>query len=546
MTALADLTEEEAALFAILSQPAGTEFAEFEFEDLKSTWGRYRIRDYQWELYLDESPFQASRGARSVGKSAGIQARAAVHPFASPGSDMLITAPQLNHLRPVTQHIEERIKQSWLARQMYPSNSKSDGFIRQPQWEAHAVNSAKIISRLPGQGPEYTGIKGQHAKYIELDECQDYPDEAAVQLRECLNPEAGAIMRVHGVPTGVRNFFYSVTEGSSGTGQGRWRVHQPMAMMRETWDAVEREDKTNYYHGRKSQGYVCNIYGQHGDSAMALFVLARLIKCVDLDRTSDYNQDVYRRADLVFDQLDGVTAPDALQFNGMHKSTWAGASHGYSGFYGGMDVGITIDPSEILIFGQRKGMEREQLDLLLRVHLEKIPINDQQRVVEKIFEWYGERLITFGIDSTAVGFGTGQALAEKYPGRVKPYNFGAKAVIGIMDRELEEGETEEDLHIIRNVIDFASDTLREIVDAKGFLLPNEDDLISDWQGQTVSITKRGTTDPYGRRSYSGGKSHTLDAAKTMIAAKRLAPLDAMLAHSTPRESILDLFMGDHQ
>lgn len=541
MSALADLTEDEAALFAILTDDTGIELAEFEFGDPQHPTGCYRVRDYQWELYDDREAFQATRGGRNLGKSMGIQARAAVHPFANPGSDFLLTAPQLNHLRPLTQHVEERLKESWLVRQMLPTSNKSDGFHRAPHWECHFVNGAKLISRLPGPGPQYVGVKGQHAKKIEVDEIQDYPDDAMKQLRECLNDEEGAQLRVHGVPTGVRGFFYDVTEGSG----SQWSVHQPMAMMRETWDDVQRRDKVNFYKGRNTQAYKCNLYGDHGEAATALFVLARLIKNMDLDFESPFNTDVYTKVELRFDELDGVPATEALQhkLNGLHKSTWVRAPKGYRSFHGGADIGITNDPTEILIFGQRADANREQLDLLLRVHMKQIPITEQERVVDLLFEWFGEKLATFGIDSTAVGFGTGKSLEEKYPGRVRPFNFGEKVLIGIADRELQPGEEEDDLEIVRNAIDAASDWLREIVDSFGFLLPNDDELIRDWQGQTVVTTGRTATDPYGKRSYAGGKSHTLDAAKTMIAAKRLIPLHALLYHEEPTPSVLDLFVG---
>lgn len=542
MSALPDLTEEEAALFAILTDDTGLELAEFEFLDRQDDSGRYRARDYQWELYDDREEFQATRGGRNLGKSMGIQGRAAVHPFASPGSDMLLTAPQLNHLRPLTQHVEERLKESWLVRQMLPINAKSDGFHRAPHWECHFVNGAKLISRLPGVGPHYTGVKGQHSKKIEVDEVQDYPDDAMKQLRECLNDEEGAQLRVHGVPNGVRGFFYDVTEGAGSA----WSVHQPMAMMRETWSDVQRRDKINFYKGRNTQAYKCNLYGDHGEAATALFVLARLAQNLDLDFESPYNVDVYSKIELVFDRLDGVEAPTALRsagLNGLHRSSWMKAPKGYSSYHGGMDVGITTDPTEILIFGQRAGVDREQLDLLLRLHLKQIPIVHQEEIVDYLFEWFGDKLVTFGIDSTAVGFGTAMGLADKYPGRVMPLNFGEKHVIGLEDRPLLPGEDDEDLEIKRNAIDAASDWLREIVDAKGFLLPNDDELIRDWQGQTVVTTGRTATDPYGKRSYQGGKSHTLDSAKTMIAAKRLLPLHAVLNAVKPQASVLDLFPG---
>ncbi len=79
-----------------------------------------------------------------------------------------------------------------------------------------------------------------------------------------------------------------------------------------------------------------------------------------------------------------------------------GATRGYSAYFGGMDVGVTNHPSEILIFGQRTGSDH--LDLLTRVHMQRINTDDQKFVVEQLFEFYGEKMTAFALDKTGVGF----------------------------------------------------------------------------------------------------------------------------------------------
>ncbi len=536
---LPDLSEEEAALWAILSDESGIELAEAFFTEPGHESETYRLRDYQWELNSSPDPFQATRGARNTGKSYGMQMRACVHPFARPGADYLLTAPQMNHLQPLTTAIEERVKGTWLVAQMLPVSAKSDGFKRAPHWECSFVNGAKLVSRLPGAGPFFRGVKGQHVDKIDVDEVQDYPDEAMRQLRECLNTVEGAQMRISGVPTGVRGFYYNVTEGID----IGWTVHRPIAMNRPNWDDTERREKIAFYEGRETQGYRANLYGDHGDSAVALFVLSRLVKNIDLAFDSRFNTEVYNFQKLDFDVIGDTPAGGLWQPNGLWKSTWDDAPKGYSGFHAGMDVGATNDPSEILIFGQRAGVQKEQLDLLNRIQLKQIPIEQQEALVEALLAWFGPTLTTFGIDATGLGFDMAQRLSTRHPGRCWGVNFSEKKVVGLQDRELEPGEDPENLEIKRNVIDQASDWLREIVDSYGFLLPNDNTLISDWQGQTVVTTKVTSTDPYGKRSYAGGKSHSLDAAKVMIAAKRLVPLEAILNAPVVQESVLDLFLG---
>jgi hypothetical protein len=110
------------------------------------------------------------------------------------------------------------------------------------------------------------------------------------------------------------------------------------------------------------------------------------------------------------------------------------------------------------------------------------------------------------------------------------------------DRELERGEKLEDLVIERDIVSFSSDALREVVDAKGFLLPNDRELLLEWQGQNYTIVKSNAS-PYGKREYSAGKFHTLDAAKMLIAGKRLALLEEMLNAKPKRRPVLDAFVG---
>ena len=537
MAALLDLSEEEAALFAILSDDTGIELAEFEFIEHGSADNVYRLYDFQWDLNGRRDMYQVTCGSRNVGKSYGIQMRVAIFPWCHPGQHMLLTAPELNHLRPLTNAVEDRLKSTWLLRQMLPTGSKSDGFTRAPHWEAQFVNGAKVISRLPQKTG--LGVKGMHVLMIEQDEAQDYGAGWA-EVPETLNRGTpGARWRVHGVPRGVRDRFYDITQGV-----GDWVVHRPMAMMRPSWCKAERDEKIKMYGGsRQSNDYRRNLLGEHGDSSNALFVLARLIACVDMNDGSTYNSDVYKRISMDFEALEGESPLIKLDFPIEHRRGWDQAPKGYSSYHGGADVGVTIHPSEVLIFGQRAGTSKEHLDLLLRVNMQRIALIDQEAVIHRIFEWYGEKLVTFGVDSTGVGADLAQRLELAFPGRATGYHFSSKQVVGVEDRELNYGETEEDLEVMRDIITYSSDLLREIVDAKEMTLPNDNELLQEFQGQTYIIV-RSSSDPYGKRSWSSsGSFHTLDAAKMAVAARKLMPLHAFLGLHEDSDPILDLFVG---
>jgi hypothetical protein len=538
MSAIVDLDEEEAYLWAILTDETGLDIAEFEWEDTEAHDGIYRAWDFQWKWYSCTDPYQVDQGGRATGKTVGITMRAYAFPFNYPGQDMLVTAPELNHLRPLTSAIEDRLSASWLGREMRPKG-KAAGITRNPHWECSFTNGAKLVSRLPQRDGK--GVKGQHVIQIELDEAQDYPLAGWVEIVETLNRFlSGAAWRCHGVPRGVRDRFYEITMGGD---NGEWTVHRPMAMNRPSWAAPERNEKTGIYGGsRQAPDYKRNIYGEHGDATNPLFVLARLMANVDTDQGSEYNNDVYKECSIQFEDLKGASPLLKLDIPGSHKAGWALAPKGYSAYYGGMDVGVTNHPSEILIFGRRAGVTKEQLDLLLRVHLQRISMEDQETVIDALFAHYGQELKTFGIDKTGLGFTLHERVAKTWGDRVKGYNFSAKYAVGMEDRAMERGETAADLIIERNIVEFASDAMREIVDARGFLLPFDRELLQEWQGQSYVVVKS-TGNPYGKREFSAGKYHTLDAGKMMVAGLRLAAIDAVLAAKTERVPVLDQFVG---
>lgn len=537
MSAITEPDDEEMYLLAILSDKTGIDLAEFIFLNEENPHGRFRCWDYQFAWWADDSPQQIDQSGRALGKSWGIQMRACAFPFAFPDQDMLLTAPELNHLRPLVDAVESRLMTSRIMSEMLP-DTKGKGIARQPHWQVRFRNGAKIVSRLPNKDGK--GVKGQHVVQLEIDEAQDYPLAGWIEIVEVLNrhnPEAQ--WRVHGVSRGVRDKFWEYSHAPG------WTVHRKMAMHRPAWSQGEREDKIITYGGsRQNPDYKRNIYGEHGDATNPLFVLARLMACVDQDNGSEYNNEIYANVHMSFEELQGRPPIMLLdgKLSGAHKAGWSGAPKGYTAYFGGMDVGATNHPSEILIFGQRAGTPREQLDLLTRVHMQRISMEDQEEIVAELLRFYGDKMVTFGIDRTGVGFPLWERLHKRHRG-IKGYNFSGKYAVALEDRELEDKETLEDLVIERNIVEFSSDALREVVDAKGFLLPFDRELLGEWQGQSYVIVKS-TGGPYGtRRQYSDGSFHTLDAGKMMIAGKRLNALDDMLAAKQDHGPVFDAFIG---
>jgi hypothetical protein len=545
MSAIVAPDEEECYLLSILDSADGLDLAEFAWHDPESDTDCYRAWDFQWSWYTCDDTYQVDQGGRALGKTVSIAMRAFAFVFAYPGQKMLITAPELNHLRPLVDAIEQRLQNTRLLNEMRP-DGKGGGISRQPQWQVRFKNGTQIISRLPNKDGK--GVKGQHVILIELDEAQDYPLPGWIEIVETLNRFLpGAMWRCHGVPKGVRDKFYEKTEDP------QWKVHRPMAMFRPSWGPDERREKINEYGGsRQNIDYKRNIYGEHGDASNSVFVLARLMACVDTDEGSLYNNDVYYHVKLLYEQVKNMDLLQLIDPPGTHKVGYSqkvggkedGAPNGYSAYYGGMDVGVTNHPSEILIYGQRKGTD--VLDLLTRIHMQRIPAEDQIRVVEWCFEYYGTALKSFGLDKTGVGQPLWDILHRRpgFGNRVYGYGFSEKVCVGFEDRELEKGETVEDLAIERNVVEASTDWLRnDYIDVRKMRLPFDKEVLLEFQGQTYMVVKD-NGNPYGtKRIFGGGSFHTLDAAKMMVAGRQLPALDEILNAKKKHESILDVFVG---
>jgi hypothetical protein len=384
VTAVVCPNEEELYLLSILLDERGLDQGEFIWSDPVNDHGRYRAWDFQWVWYSCDDMFQVDQSGRSVGKTMRITMRAYAFPFVYPGQSMLITAPELNHLQPITIAIEERLLGSRFTREMLPKGAKTNGINKTPHWQATFTNGTKIVSRLPNK--DGRGVKGMHVLAIELDEAQDFPLAGWIEIVETLNRgQPGASWSAHGVPKGVRDKFYDMTEGSEDDDTIKWTVHRPMAFMKPTWTPEERAEKMVQYGGsRQNIDYKRNIYGEHGDQTHAIFVLARLMACVDTDEGSIYNQDVYRCYKIEYEDLprtDGLDEEEAMfarqdyieriiAIPAPHKAGWTqhvgtkevGATKGYGAYWAGMDVGVCVD-DQTEIFTRRGWLTHDQVQI---------------------------------------------------------------------------------------------------------------------------------------------------------------------------------------
>lgn len=510
MSALADLTEEERYLLAILTDTSGVDQAEYCWVDETSPDAVYRCWDFQIPWARTEAKLAIDQCGRSVGKSESIQMRAFAFPFCHPGEQMLLTAPEMIHLDPVTKAVEGRLTSARLSREFLAKGRATDGFTHKP-FEARFRNKARITGRIPQKDGK--GVKGVHPLKLEMDEAQDYPPAGWVELGETLKyGREGSTWRAHGVSRGVRDDFFKKSQPGSG-----WKVHRFTAVHREDWSDEERQAKAEMYGSTEHPDYRRNIMGLHGDASSSLFVLTRLMAAVDQDEESDYNTRVYTHLRISDERLEdsGVPITELVDIPGSHAT--------YERTWIGMDVGMTRHPTEILVFGEERskvrGVMKLRQRLLTRVHLERIASPQQREVLEKLHKEYKPQ--SLAMDKTGLGLpiyqevlqGKNRGLAKIIEG----YNFSSKITVGWT--EPDDGEEPEPIEA--NVLEYSSDVLRRLVDQESLVLPWDLDLLREFQGQTYVITKSGL-DAYGRRSYSKGKFHALDAARMAMLAMHLS------------------------
>lgn len=510
MAVLEDLTEEECALYALLSDPSGLDQAEFLWVDEENEDGLFRCWSFQWPWWRSDAQRSIDQCGRSVGKSKSIQARAFAFPFVHPGAEMVITAPESNHLVAVTDNVETNLLRCRLSREMLV---KGRGGIKHKPFHINFANGARIMGRIPQRDGK--GVKGIHPLWLELDEAQDYPDKGWIEIIETLKTGSkGSMWRAHGVTRGVRDYFFKLSQPDSG-----WKVFNYTAMHRPNWTKAEREAKIKEYGSRDHPDYRRNVLGAHGDATSSLFVLHRLMSCVDTEETSDYNQSVYYRQkvgpEMIADYGGEIVAiMDVPASHRQFKRTWMG-----------MDVGYTNDPSEILVFAEEnpaRASEKSKFRLITRYQLARVSNPHQVDAIEWLVDFYRPQV--FAMDKTGVGLPLYQEIQDRVKKNqmlrsrldtIKGYNFSEKILIDFDESE----DFDPDRHtsmdkaaMYRNVLEYSSDKLRETVDGGRLILPYDMEILSEFQGETYTISKA-STDMYGRKRFSSSSLHTLDAAR---------------------------------
>jgi hypothetical protein len=526
--------------------------------------GCYRVRDHQYPMFRgdpDPNTFKARNNegfacGRDIGKTESIKGRAWTHPFRRRRVNLLLTAPELIHLLPLTDAIEDRIRDTRLTRDLLDTRGGQTGFTHKP-FGVDFYDGTKIVGRIPRLTG--TGVKGQHQPDLIMDEGQDYPQRGwdeifPTVMRDTLDSDGDPDyhFNFYGVHSGERDtgFFRAATDTTVWTIHTITRLHSA-----PRWNPEEKQTWIAAYGGTSSPDYRRNVLGEAGAAASAFFVASRLMLCVDQQRNektgemSRYNEVEYVKQVLRAEELDhyGITIEQALDLPEDMTEIW-----------GGMDVGLTLAPSVIHLYEHRRIGTQMRMKLRRRIILERFRSRTQREALYAIWRHFGGKLKGFGIDSTGLGFPFFQELEDDEAAPTgllavtRGYKFNANVPVGVDEQMVAQDsagrlkdqygsqvkkvwnpDTGADDYIVEMpMIEAATRYLREQVDTTFLLLPFDPDLIRDMRAETQQRVQR----------IAGLKSkpmafHDLDAMRAYVMPFKAGKIEAIL--NPVQEPVMD-------
>jgi hypothetical protein len=516
--------DDDWALIAMLMDPIHC--AELLFEDPKNRdqGGCYRVWDYQYGLFRRTDNYEGYPCARTVGKTESMKADAVSHVFRRQGEGMLITAPELIHLMPLCDAIEERIRDTRLTRDFLDTRNQKTGFNHRP-FQADFLDGTKIIGRIPKLTG--TGVKGQHVPDLRIEEGQDYPEKGWIEVHE-------TVMKDHVDGDGEGDFtyiFYGVHSGARDgrfyrlSTSGEFRISTITAVMRPGWGPDEKARAAAIYGGTQAPDYRRNILGEAGGASSAFFVTARLMACLDQDRESDYNTVHWKRQALMAEEIDrmigdlsGVPKEQhtEIMYDTLKTLVDLPELPNVQQIYLGGDIGLVNDPTVLTLWAvQPDTKKRSRIRLVRMFHLWRFREKMIRQLLYIIGWRYGQRLRGAGIDVTGLGLPIFQAIEddEAAPQHLvdvtRGYVFNAKVPIGVdkslvtqdsqgrlrdhlgnMVEKLEDPFTREERYVVKmTMIEASTRYLREFVDAMYLQLPFDPEIAGDFQGETEQRVK---------------------------------------------------------
>lgn len=553
--------DDDFLLLALLQDPIFA--SELCFSDAKNTEysGCYRVRDYQYPLFRIEDLYAGAACGRSTGKTESIKARSFSHTFRRIGLNLLLTAPELIHLLPLTDAVEARIRDTRLTREFLDTRGGKTGFTHRP-FGVDFVDGTKIVGRIPRISG--TGVKGQHQPDLIIEEAQDYPEKGWTEisetlLREMVNYKGDPDFHFHfyGVHSGARDSrFHALMEG------GEFRIINVTALQRPDWNASQKATAKAMYGGSSSPDYRRNILGEAGAAANQMFVSSRLMACVDQDRESDYNTKEYTHQLLRVEEVDEILNGMPEEERPMAYSSILNLPDSFGTSYLGSDIGLTISPTVIMVFSHEVVDKVPRMKLIRRYTLERFR-EKQIRAIYYALAWrLGLKMEAFGIDATGLGKPIFQAIEddEDTPPRLlevaRGYFFNAMVPVDVdpdfvmednsghlrdqygsaVKKEIDPLTNKERLVTYMSMLEASTRYLRDWVDSGFLLLPFDTEITTDMQGETQQRLRT-----VGKMSgrHKPNAFHILDAMRGAAMGWKAQEIEEKIQF-TPREPILDM------
>lgn len=418
----------------------------------------WQVRDYQRISLESWAHRKVHCDGRDVGKTTEIEILACWAMVARPDTGMLIATQTENHLFPLMNRLARRFETT---PEFAPALVEMK---RSPSWYLRFSNGFVLWGRIAG--PRGINFQGMHVDWQVVDEAQEMTETSWGELYQALN--GGGRRWVYGVPNGLRNTFYRMTQ------MKHWEQYNWPSALNPEFTAEKEAELAQLYGGRSAPGYVHRVLGQHGEPMHAVFSLDDYLACVDRGLA---DADVAVREGEPFEAPRAVPAGD---------------------YYLGCDLGYARDPSEFVVYRN----DPPHFVNVLRVHLEGVNYARQQRIIEELDAAYDFRGI--GIDCGNNGRAVAHQLMMRGPDwceKVRGIEFG-----GVVEVEpLPDGTRPR-----RRAKEFMTELLRRRLSEHTIVFPPIPDRESQYASHTYSVGASGQV------AYEKGNDHIIDADRCAV------------------------------
>ncbi len=551
-----DLDEEDLLLYSLLIDPIYAAELLWDNPTNHEYGGLYRVHDFQYPLWRTVSLYAGYACARAVGKTESIKGAAFSHTFKRLGEDMLVTAPELIHLQPVTDAIEDRIRDTRLTREFLDTRGGQTGFTHKP-FGVNFIDGTKIVGRIPRLTG--TGVKGMHEPDLRMEEAQDYPEKGWTEVHETVEKdhvdaagESDFTYWFYGVHSGNRDSGFYKRLKPTGKGKTAFTLVSITRLQTLKWNKAEKDAAIAAYGGVNAPDYRRNILGEAGAATSPFFVMSRLMASMDQDSESDYNENHFA--------FQKIHAEDIEELEAEMKDI-LNLPLTYGQIHGGMDLGLTESPSVVSLFSAEKIKNVPRLKLLRVYELWRLRPKQLRAVLYALAFHFGPKLKSFGMDVTGLGFPIWQDMEddETAPQHLldvsRGYFFNAAVPVGVqkefiiednkggmrdqfgsaVKEEVDPLSGERRYVTTMPMIEASTRYVRDWIDSGRLLLPFNSEVAGDMMGETHQRVKSVGE----RRGRKPNAFHILDSFRAAAMAERAETIEAEL-DGGEQEEVLDM------